>query len=115
MRFITKTQTYPWEPLGGLQSTWESPQPASNLCSLQEALGVDGSKIKSLVGTIFGIRRKIETHYILTILCFPDGCVKLSSPLDFLSSVVLDWSYGGSFGHWDLFVLGELPEKKGNC
>ena len=39
-------------------------------------------------------------------------CIELSSPLDFLSSVVLDWSYGGSFGHWDLFVLGELPGEK---
>ena len=69
---ITKTQTYPWEPLGADRSTWESPKPASNLWSLQETLGVDGSKRKSLVDTIFGIRRKIKTHYIFSILCFPD-------------------------------------------
>ena len=37
----------------------------------------------------------------------------MSSPIDFLSSVILDWSYGGLFGHWDLFVLGELPGEKG--
>ena len=41
-------------------------------------------------------------------------CVELSSPLEVLSSVDLDWSYGGRFGHWHLIVLGELPGKKGN-
>ena len=69
---ITKTQTYTWEPLGALGRTWETPKPASNLWSLQETQGVDGSKIKSIVDTIFRIRRKIVTYYIFTILSFSD-------------------------------------------
>ena len=33
---------------------------------------MDGSTRKSFVDTLFGNRRKIKTHYIFTILCFPD-------------------------------------------
>ena len=69
---IRNIQTCKWEPLGALQSTWESPKSASNLQSLPETLGVDGSKRKSLVDTIFRIRREIVVHHFFTILSFSD-------------------------------------------
>ena len=69
---ITTTQTYTWESQGALLSTWESPKHASNLCSLLEAQGVDSSKRKSFVDTIFRIRRKIEILYFFSILGFAD-------------------------------------------
>ena len=73
---IRKTQTYLWETLGALQSTRESPKYTSNLQNLQETQGADGSKIKSLVDTIFGIRRKIGTYYIFIITCFPNALLE---------------------------------------
>ena len=42
-------------------------------CVVCQNQGAGGRKRKSLVDTIFGIRRKIETHYFFTILCFADA------------------------------------------
>ena len=69
---IRKSQNSPWEPSGVLQSIQETPKPASNPQSLQEAPGVSGSERKFLVDTIFEIKRKIGNHYFFTILCFAD-------------------------------------------
>ena len=45
-----------------------------------EALGADGSKRKSLVDTIFGIRGKIKRERFFTILCFADVWVPTWKP-----------------------------------
>ena len=69
---ISKTQNQSPETPGSIGCIWESPKPAFNHRSLWETPGVGQSKVISLVDTIFGIRRKIEEDYFLTISCFPD-------------------------------------------
>ena len=84
---ISKTQNHSPEPPGSIGCRWESPQPASDLRSLWETPRVSRSKVISLVDTIFGIRRKIEEDYFLTIFCFPDVvCVDNQAALTTLSS-----------------------------
>ena len=67
-----KTQTCLWKTPGALLHTREPPKSASNLPSILQTLAAYGCKIQSLVDTIFGVSRKLETYYIFTIIYFPD-------------------------------------------